>query len=903
MKINIKSVNWLIDQLNLYQSANSDPQSIKNNFIIRKHEFETIVNSIVNKKENDPLQHELILGRRGSGKSTLLKRIEIEIGENKKLNTKYIAINLAEEQAGIYRLFDLWEQVLEELKNVLNLKLDLKDFSAFENEKLYTKYLYEQIHLICSQQKKRVILLLDNFDRIIESFNEDAHLLRETLINYNDLQIIAGSTRMNEHFWQYDQPFYEFFRRHRLDALTKEEMCELLEHWSNALHLPELTAFIQNNPGKLENIRLLTDGLPRTIQFFIQIVLQKTETEVYGFIKKIMDNTTPLFQERLNSLTPPVRKTILEMAFIWEACSTKQLVEKVKMESKLVSANLKMLVDKGIVEKITTDKKMHLYRLAERFFNMWLVVTQGNPEQKRKAKFLTIFFENWYNKQELKDLVKKHIDDLHTKTTSWQNSIIYSKALSQSKYISTGERDRIIELTEQLYDKENKDSLIQLPKKAKDILSVCKNLIEQKKYKEALKQINEIENEEDGAKFLTLGYLYDEMIDFKEAEKYYRLAIEKNNKEAIFNLALLYRKQDKLKEAEKYYLLAIENGDKEAIFNLGFLYEEQDKLIQAEKYYLLAIEKGDNEVMNNLASVYKQQNRLEEAEKQYLVAIENGSIIAINNLGLFYEQQDKVEEAEKYYLLAIKNDNTEAIFNLALLYQEQDKVEEAEKYYLLASEKGDKEAMNNLAVFYDNKGKAEEAIKYYLSAIERGAIKSLYNLGCLYDSQKKEKEAEKYYLLAIENGHIQAMNNLATLYYELNKNKKQAVELIKKLYEQEKSVLISENQIIVEMWNGVFNDVEKRIWEIVKEKNGEELTPFFTNLLIQQQKNLVFQIFTSNEWGKILQEKYLPLYYAVLILNHKTEDNLLLKIPPEIESTVNEIVETIKEREKFYGYN
>ena len=123
MKINIKSVNWLIDRLNLYQSANSDPQSIKNNFIIRKHEFETIVNSIVNKKENDPLQHELILGRRGSGKSTLLKRIEIEIGENKKLNTKYIAINLAEEQAGIYRLFDLWEQVLEELKNVLNFCL------------------------------------------------------------------------------------------------------------------------------------------------------------------------------------------------------------------------------------------------------------------------------------------------------------------------------------------------------------------------------------------------------------------------------------------------------------------------------------------------------------------------------------------------------------------------------------------------------------------------------------------------------------------------------------------------------------------------------------------------------------------------------------------------------------
>ncbi len=871
MKTNINPVNWFIDQLNVYQSANSEPQSIKNNFIIRKHEFEMIVNSMLNKKENDPLQHELILGRRGSGKSTLLKRIEIEIGENKKLKTKYIAINLAEEQAGIYRLFDLWEQVIEELKNVLDLHPDLKDFSAFENEKLYTKYLYEQIHLICSQQKKRVILLLDNFDRIIESLNEDAHLLRETLINYNDLQIIAGSTRMNEHFWQYDKPFYEFFRRHRLEALTKEEMCELLEHWSGALDLPELTAFIKNNPGKLENIRLLTDGLPRTIQFFIQIVLQKTETEVYGFIKKIMDNTTPLFQERLNSLTPPVRKTILEMAFIWEACSTKQLVEKLKMESKLVSANLKMLVDKGIVEKITTDKKMHLYRLAERFFNMWLVVTQGNPEQKRKAKFLTIFFENWYNKQELKDLVKKHIVDLHTKTTSWQKSIIYSKALSQSKYISTGERDRIIELTEQLYDKENKDILIQLPKKAKDILDVCKNLIEQKKYKEALKQINEIENEEDGNKFLALGYLYDEMTDTKEAEKYYKLGIEKTNKEASYNLALLYEDEGKLKEAEKYYLLAIQNGFIQAKYNLALLYQQQEKLKEAEKYYLLASQNGDNNAMNNLGGLYKQQNKLEYAEKYCLMAIENGNKSAIFNLALLYTQQDKLEDAEKYYLLAIQNDDDGAMNNLAVLYQQQNKIEEAEKYYFLAIQNGVKEA--------------------------------IFNLALLYTLQDKLEDAEKYYLLAIENDNKNAMNNLAVLYYKNNKNKKQALKLIKKLYEHEKSVDILEILIIAEIWNGVFNDLENRILAIVKEKNGEELSVFFTDLLIQQQKNLVFQIFTSNEWGKILQEKYLPLYYAVLILNHKTEDNLLLKIPPEIESTVNEIVEKIKEREKFYGYN
>jgi hypothetical protein len=39
-----------------------------------------------------------------------------------------------------------------------------------------------------------------------------------------------------------------------------------------------------------------------------------------------------------------------------------------------------------------------------------------------------------------------------------------------------------------------------------------------------------------------------------------------------------------------------------------------------------------------------------------------------------------------------------------------------------------------------------------------------------------------------------------------------------------------------------------------------------------------------------------------LILNKKTEDNLILKIPPEIKNTIDEILNLIEEQEKFYGY-
>jgi predicted transcriptional regulator len=89
-----------------------------------------------------------------------------------------------------------------------------------------------------------------------------------------------------------------------------------------------------------------------------------------------------------------MRKILLEMAFMWEAVATKEIAERCRMESKLVAAHLKTLTDRNIVETIATDKRNNLYRIAERFFNMWLIVTQGNPDQKRKARWMSEFLEN-----------------------------------------------------------------------------------------------------------------------------------------------------------------------------------------------------------------------------------------------------------------------------------------------------------------------------------------------------------------------------------------------------------------------------------------------------------------------------------------------------------------------------
>lgn len=716
--------NRFVDQLTLYQAANKDNVSIKRDFQVRKHEYNVIIETIKAKGKGDALQHELILGRRGSGKSTLLKRIEIEIQEDQNLNKKYIAINHAEEQAGIYTLADLWIKTLETLAFVLMKDINYKKFSDFNNRDEFARHLFDVIHNVCTQEDKQLILLLDNFDRIAENFTDDGRLLRELLINYNDIQLICGSTRMDEHFWKYDQPFYEFFRRHRLEKLSLEEINNLINHWAYTLDIPSLKNFVNNNKGKVENIRLLTDGLPRTLQFFIHILLHNQEEHGYQYLQKVMDSVSPLYQERLSNLPPQLRKVVYEMAFVWEACSAKQLVNLCNMESKLISTSLLKLAEYGIVEKIETNTKNHLYRISERFFNMWIIITQGDPSQKQKAKWMSIFLENWYEEAELKNMAKSHLKKLKSDACKFDEVLLLSKAYSQIKYITTDERDEIIDLTNKLGKDLLLDLIIRLPETFDSIKSKIVKLLRDKDYDKALELTYEIENEADGAKFFIIAVILIIQKNFIKAKQYVKLVEDKNNEFALFLFSIYYLGQIELIKAGKYF---------------NKFYEKVED----------ALEKMPNHKMSNLLTI--------------LIDFD------------FFQ-----------------------LFTL---------------------------------------------------------INYIYNIN--------KRQALKFS-------------------YKLKSNSNENLKL----------------KLIIEIWNGLFDNVEARALEIVKEQ--EDAADFIHDLLVQYQKALVLKLFRNEEVGNLLKEKYAVLYYVTLILNNETQDNLLLKIPPEIQSTIDNVLDNIAEKQAFY---
>jgi TPR repeat protein len=89
-------------------------------------------------------------------------------------------------------------------------------------------------------------------------------------------------------------------------------------------------------------------------------------------------------------------------------------------------------------------------------------------------------------------------------------------------------------------------------------------------------------------------------------------------------------------QMKKYYLMAIDLGNSDAMNNLAYYYYTKDDFEKMEKYYLMAIELGNSNAMKNLATYYYEKNNFEKMEKYYLMAIELGNCYAMNSLATFY---------------------------------------------------------------------------------------------------------------------------------------------------------------------------------------------------------------------------------------------------------------------------
>ena len=404
----------------LYNPDRKSKDELIAEFVIRTEVFADIMHDLETSDMKHPEQHYLLVGQRGAGKTTLLHRIKYGINDSKKLNKWLIPIAFSEEQYNVSELANLWENVgqyLEDYEGFAGLYHEMELHISKSNFEEKCLDILEK-HL--NAKKKKLVLLIDNIGDLLKKMDVlEVRRLREILQTKSFIRLIAGSPFYLESILDYQQPLFEFFKVLRLDGLNKKETENLLLKLGEVHGEKEkIERIIKETPQRIEAMRALTGGVPRTVALLFRIFIDNEHSNSIKDLEKILDAVTPLYKHRMDDLPKQQQRIVDAVARKWDAISVKELKDKVRLESKVISAQLRQLEKDQIIEKKTTDTKNHLYLLKERFWNIWFLMRYGRKDDKERVIWLVRFLESWCDNNE----ITKRIEAFVAKTNDGKMS-------------------------------------------------------------------------------------------------------------------------------------------------------------------------------------------------------------------------------------------------------------------------------------------------------------------------------------------------------------------------------------------------------------------------------------------------------------------------------------------------
>ncbi len=647
----------------IYNPRNQSPKELIEHFVVRQKIFEKIFEDIRTSTMKYPEQHYMVEGKRGMGKTTLLLRLAYAIEHDPKLNKWLLPLNFNEEEYSVRKLFRLWERIIQLMED-----RDPETFAGFfaQAEKLshiykadeeYEKELYHLLEMKLQANGKKVILFIDNFGDMFQKFSDlEAHRLRKILQTSADIRIIAASSVVLEAFYQYNHPFYEFFKVERLEGLAMDETKRLLLQLGKIYGKEKIQSIVEKQPGRVEALRRLTGGVTRTIILLFEIFVDDQNGDTFVDLERVLDRVTPLYKHRMDDLPAQQQQIVESIALNWDAVSVKEIHERTRIPSKVISALLQQLTKNEIVAKIKTRTKNHLYQINERFFNIWYLMRHGRNHDREKVLWLVRFLEEWCSDQDIKDRAAQHIKRLKKGDYNPRGAYYMSEALAYTNHLPQNEQHQLLEVTRDFLQERKSAYFKKLSKSDVDLLNKANLCLEQKKYPLAMDYLQKMKDKDDAR----IAWVYHRGLkDIKLAERHYRKAAVKGNVAALNNLGVIY--EHVLKEplkAEAMYLKAAEHKNANALHNLGALYKNSlQNNKKSEQYYLkfMEVKKDDPNTLFSMGNLYANSfNQPEKAIEYYKAAASQGQVLAMSNLAFLYlEKYENHKEAERYFMLSL----------------------------------------------------------------------------------------------------------------------------------------------------------------------------------------------------------------------------------------------------------
>lgn len=612
---------------------NPRPDSVNEDFTVHPEIYDRLWQDLATSKMEFPEQHYLINGASGSGKTTLLAQLHKSVLQQPPLPSLQ-SLFFNEEEYSIRHLYRLWERIFELLHDkgltaniittqVRNLSEEIdknQDYEKNISNKLLDFLEINGIHLL---------LFVDNFDLILQKLSTaECHRFRKILQTSSRIRIIAAAPEVPAPFYQYEHPFYEFFKVVHLRPLSTERTEELLLQLVPSDFKNTIT---KANP-RIEAIRRITNGNTRCMVLLATVLKENSSLSAKELFSDILDKLTPVYKFTMDDLPAQQQQIVEAIALNYEAISVKELGNKLRMESKMISAQLAQLVKNNLIIKIKTSTKNHFYHLKNRLFNCWYLLRLGRNKDRKKLNSILDFTENWVrNKEQYQEDIFPEIPLLNIDTTP---------QLAKSKTTISIQRSRLLP---------GRAPLRSTPAADHQLRQRAYQALDSQQYKLAIQFLQKTKETDHFA--LAIAY-HQGTNDYQRAITHYQKAAQAGQADALNNLGLLrLQQQHNPTEAYNAFTEAAKNGSSIAHYNLGLYHLNQEKdLVAAIDNFEQAISQGNPTALLPLAQLYYHQfKKPRHAILTLSEAADNGNPFANYQLGLIYLKDEKDENSAIHY--------------------------------------------------------------------------------------------------------------------------------------------------------------------------------------------------------------------------------------------------------------
>lgn len=356
--------------------------SLETPFIDRDEIVEDLLGELRHSQGKRRVQHHLIEGPAGAGKTTLLGRLHHGIeSPAAAASVRRHALELTHRRLEVASTADallVWVSALaKQHPGVLaGLNSDIERLARQSDDEIVHRAtaILENSALF---GEAGLVLLIDDFDDLLDRIGpEGSWAVRGLLNRASHITLIASARPGSHHFYQYQHPFFEFFRVHVLRDLTLDETQRAVASWAGVLRPAQAEAASDIDPRRVELLHFTAGGGPRIVERMATILSAPSHApdpvRDFHSLCMLIDRD---FDPIVTALPHQAQKTLSALASAWHPAIAAEVGVRARLETNQASAQLDRLVKQGFAEKVPyyEPEARVAYQVADRCLGYWLM--------------------------------------------------------------------------------------------------------------------------------------------------------------------------------------------------------------------------------------------------------------------------------------------------------------------------------------------------------------------------------------------------------------------------------------------------------------------------------------------------------------------------------------------------